>query len=94
MLLVMVLVMLGFEVLLGSRGISIFSPQNLSNLIAQNSYVIILATGMLLCILTGGNIDLSVGQHTNNRRIYPVAGRSVGGGFLRKIRTCTPIPTL
>jgi putative multiple sugar transport system permease protein len=27
----------------------------------QNSYVVILAVGMLLCILTGGNIDLSVG---------------------------------
>ena len=35
-------------------------PQNVNNLIAQNAYVFILATGMLLCILTGGNIDLSV----------------------------------
>ena len=37
-------------------------PQNVTNLIAQNAYVFILATGMLLCILTGGNIDLSVGS--------------------------------
>ncbi len=37
-------------------------PQNISNLIAQNAYVFVLATGMLLCILTGGNIDLSVGS--------------------------------
>ena len=37
-------------------------PQNINNLIAQNAYVFILATGMLLCILTGGNIDLSVGS--------------------------------
>ena len=37
-------------------------PQNVFNLIAQNAYVFILATGMLLCILTGGNIDLSVGS--------------------------------
>lgn len=36
-------------------------PQNVNNLIAQNAYVFVLATGMLLCILTGGNIDLSVG---------------------------------
>ena len=36
-------------------------PQNLTNIIAQNAYVFVLATGMLLCILTGGNIDLSVG---------------------------------
>ncbi len=37
-------------------------PQNMNNLILQNAYVFILATGMLLCILTGGNIDLSVGS--------------------------------
>ncbi len=37
-------------------------PQNVNNLIAQNAYVFVLATGMLLCILTGGNIDLSIGS--------------------------------
>ena len=37
-------------------------PANLNNLIAQNGYVFVLASGMLLCILTGGNIDLSVGS--------------------------------
>ena len=37
-------------------------PQNITNIIAQNAYVFILATGMLCCILTGGNIDLSVGS--------------------------------
>ena len=37
-------------------------PQNVSNVIAQNAYVFVLAAGMLLCILTGGNIDLSVGS--------------------------------
>jgi putative multiple sugar transport system permease protein len=37
-------------------------PANVNNLIAQNAYVFVLATGMLLCILTGGNIDLSVGS--------------------------------
>ncbi len=36
--------------------------QNINNLISQNAYVFVLATGMLLCILTGGNIDLSVGS--------------------------------
>ena len=40
----------------------LLQPQNLSNLISQNAYVFVLATGMLLCILTGGNIDLSVGS--------------------------------
>ena len=41
---------------------SILLPANISNIISQNAYVFILATGMLLCILTGGNIDLSVGS--------------------------------
>lgn len=37
-------------------------PGNVTNLIAQNGYVVVLAVGMLMCILTGGNIDLSVGS--------------------------------
>ncbi len=37
-------------------------PQNLSNLLLQNAYVLVMACGMLLCILTGGNVDLSVGS--------------------------------
>ncbi len=41
---------------------AILSSQNITNLIAQNAYVFILSVGMLLCILTGGNIDLSVGS--------------------------------
>ncbi|HOO87244.1 MAG TPA: hypothetical protein PK442_06035, partial [Synergistales bacterium] len=36
-------------------------PLNLTNIIQQNGYILILAIGMLLCILTG-NIDLSVGS--------------------------------
>ena len=40
----------------------IAAPMNITSLIAQNAYVFILAVGMLLCILTGGNIDLSVGS--------------------------------
>ncbi len=43
-------------------GGTILLPMNVSSLISQNAYVFILATGMLLCILTGGNIDLSVGS--------------------------------
>ncbi|MBP3477496.1 MAG: sugar ABC transporter permease [Lachnospiraceae bacterium] len=40
----------------------ILYAQNINNLISQNAYVFVLATGMLLCILTGGNVDLSVGS--------------------------------
>lgn len=43
-------------------GGKILYAQNINNLISQNAYVFVLATGMLLCILTGGNIDLSVGS--------------------------------
>ncbi|MDP3177082.1 MAG: sugar ABC transporter permease, partial [Spirochaetaceae bacterium] len=38
-----------------------FAPMNITNLVLQNSYVLILAIGMLLVIVTGG-IDLSVGS--------------------------------
>ena len=37
------------------------TPMNINNLIMQNGYVVILAIGMLLCVLTG-NIDLGVGS--------------------------------
>ena len=40
----------------------ILLPQNINNLLSQNAYVFVLASGMLLCILTGGNIDLAVGS--------------------------------
>lgn len=63
MLLALIVVMLLFQALIvGADKGSLFAPANITNLISQNSYVVILATGMLLCILTGGNIDLSIGS--------------------------------
>ena len=59
MIIVLVLVTLFFTWKTGGK---ILLAQNISNLISQNAYVFVLATGMLLCILTGGNIDLSVGS--------------------------------
>ena len=59
MVLVLVLVVLFFSLRTGGK---LLLPQNITNLISQNAYVFVLATGMLLCILTGGNIDLSVGS--------------------------------
>ena len=59
MIIILVLMVLFFTWQTGGK---ILLPQNITNLIAQNAYVFILATGMLLCILTGGNIDLSVGS--------------------------------
>ncbi|WP_124065138.1 multiple monosaccharide ABC transporter permease [Clostridium sp. E02] len=59
MVIVLAVVVILFTVNTGGK---MLLPQNVNNLIAQNAYVFILATGMLFCILTGGNIDLSVGS--------------------------------
>lgn len=59
MIIVLVLVVAFFAIETNGK---LLMPQNITNLISQNAYVFILATGMLLCILTGGNIDLSVGS--------------------------------
>jgi len=54
----LVAIMILFQFLTGGV---LLKPLNVSNLIMQNSYILVLAIGMLLCILTG-NIDLSVGS--------------------------------
>lgn len=59
MIIVLLVIVILFQIL--TKGILLY-PQNVANLILQNGYVIILAIGMMLCILTGGNIDLSVGS--------------------------------
>ena len=59
MTIALVLVFILFYFLTNKR---LLLPQNMSNLLLQNGYVLVLACGMLLCILTGGNIDLSVGS--------------------------------
>lgn len=59
MVIALAVVIIFFEVLTGGV---LLKPLNISNLISQNAYILILAIGMLLCILTGGNVDLSVGS--------------------------------
>ena len=59
MVIALVVVFILFAILTQGK---LLLPQNLSNLLLQNAYVLVLACGMLLCILTGGNIDLSVGS--------------------------------
>jgi putative multiple sugar transport system permease protein len=59
MLIVLVVIMAFFQI--ATKGI-LLVPMNVTNLVLQNSYVLILAIGMTLCILSGGNIDLSVGS--------------------------------
>ena len=59
MVIALVVVFILFAVLTDGR---LLYPQNMSNLLLQNAYVLVMACGMLLCILTGGNVDLSVGS--------------------------------
>src|SRR6478609_9691190 len=51
-------IMLFFQVMTGG---TLLQPLNLTNLVLQNSYIVIMALGMLLVIVTG-HIDLSVGS--------------------------------
>ncbi len=58
-LLVSLLLIMGFfEIMTGGV---LLDPVNITNLILQNSYIVIMALGMLL-VIVGGNIDLSVGS--------------------------------
>jgi len=58
MLIALLLIMLLFQILTG--GI-LLKPLNVTNLILQNSYILVLAIGMVLVIISG-HIDLSVGS--------------------------------
>src|SRR5258708_38311409 len=54
----LLLIMAFFEFVTGGV---LLAPVNITNLILQNSYIVVMALGMLL-IIVGGNIDLSVGS--------------------------------
>jgi putative multiple sugar transport system permease protein len=58
MLLALVVIMAFFQVMTDG---TLMRPVNITNLILQNSYIIIMALGMLLVIVSG-HIDLSVGS--------------------------------
>ncbi len=60
MFLVLALIMIGFAFLTGGVNLN---PRNFTYIFIQNSYILILAVGMLLVIVVG-NIDLSVGSLT------------------------------
>lgn len=62
MMLALLAIVLFFLVMVRStQGVDFLSAQNITNLFLQNSYVIIMALGMLLVIVSG-HIDLSVGS--------------------------------
>lgn len=58
MMIMLVVVYLLFAIITKGKNLT---PMNINNLIMQNGYVVILAVGMLLCVLTG-NVDLGVGS--------------------------------
>ena len=58
MMIMLIVVYVFFAILTGGNNMT---PMNMNNLIMQNGYVVILAVGMLLCVLTG-NVDLGVGS--------------------------------
>jgi putative multiple sugar transport system permease protein len=59
MLIALVVIMLVFQIL--TNGV-LLKPINVSRLIMQQGYILILAIGMVFCILSGGHIDLAVGS--------------------------------
>ncbi|WGV17721.1 multiple monosaccharide ABC transporter permease [Fuscovulum ytuae] len=62
MILALVAIVLFFTVIVRvTQGVDFLSAQNITNLFLQNSYVIIMALGMLL-VIVAGHIDLSVGS--------------------------------
>ncbi|MBS0573348.1 MAG: sugar ABC transporter permease [Proteobacteria bacterium] len=62
MLMALVAIVLFFVIVVRALlGVDFLSAQNITNLFLQNSYVIIMALGMLL-VIVAGHIDLSVGS--------------------------------
>ncbi|WP_134724260.1 multiple monosaccharide ABC transporter permease [Paracoccus luteus] len=62
MVLALLAIVLFFLIMVrATQGVDFLSAQNITNLFLQNSYVIIMALGMLLVIVSG-HIDLSVGS--------------------------------
>ena len=72
MVLALIAVYVIFAVMTGGKNLS---PANINNLIMQNGYIIILAVGMLLCVLTG-NVDLGVGS------VVATCGSVIGIGMV------------
>lgn len=68
MFLALIAIYVVFAIMTGGKNLS---PANINNLIMQNGYVVILAVGMLLCVLTG-NVDLGVGS------VVAVTGATAG----------------
>ena len=82
-MIMLVVVYLLFAVITSGKNLT---PMNINNLIMQNGYVVILAVGMLLCVLTG-NVDLGVGS------VVASAG-AVAGTLIVDLGWSTPMAML
>jgi len=58
MVIALIAIFIIFYILSGGKNAT---PMNINNLVMQNGYIVVLAVGMLLCVLTG-NVDLGVGS--------------------------------
>lgn len=83
MVIMLIVVYVFFAVLTAGKNMT---PMNINNLIMQNGYVVILAVGMLLCVLTG-NVDLGVGS------VVASCG-AVAGTLLMDFGVSTPVAML
>lgn len=83
MILALIAVYVIFAIMTDGKNLT---PINVNNLIMQNGYVVILAVGMLLCVLTG-NVDLGVGS------VVATCG-AVAGTLIVDFGVSTPIAML
>ena len=86
LMIALVVIMVLFQVL--THG-TLFKPLNLTNLVLQNSYIVIMALGMLL-VIVAGHIDLSVGSVAG---FIGALGRSFDGALGHAFRAsdnCVP----
>ena len=94
LLIALALIMLFFEFKTGGV---LFQPLNLTNLILQNSYVVVMALGMLL-IIVAGHIDLSIGSVVGFvgalAAVLMVQGLHLGLGFIGLDSIGVDIPPL
>jgi putative multiple sugar transport system permease protein len=80
MLISLVVIMLFFQVMTDG---TLMQPLNLTNLILQNSYIVIMALGMLL-IIVAGHIDLSVGSVAVSSAVWLPSDGRIAWHYVRR----------
>ncbi len=95
MLMALVAIVLFFVVVVRvSIGVDFLSAQNITNIFLQNSYVVIMALGMLL-VIVAGHIDLSVGSVAAfTGAVSAVLTVNLGWPFMAVVPTCLAVGAL